>query len=238
MPEDSRTEISLRKAGYGRGIYPRVIKRLLDILLGIVGLPIVGISFIIVGILIYREDRGPLFYNAPRVGQGGRSFIMYKYRTMRENAPDLKEEDGSTYNAPDDPRLTRIGAVLRRSSIDEFPQLFNVLKGDMSFIGPRPDLEEEVALYRGEEGLKLMVKPGISGYAQVYGRNAIPWHERLALDVVYVKTQSFVLDTKIFFKTFASVFSQKGVFVEGEGERVEGEGVCPEPESQENGQVK
>jgi len=214
VPEDYTNESQKR---YGRGLYPRVVKRLLDIVCGVVGLVFFGISFIIVAILIQLDDKGPVFYNAPRIGQHGRPFTMYKYRTMYVDAPDIKEADGSTYNAPDDPRLTKVGAFLRRTSMDELPQILNVLKGEMSIIGPRPDLAEEVALYDGEEPLKLALKPGISGYAQVYGRNAIPWHERLALDVTYVKTQTFVLDVKVFFKTFSVVFTQEGVYGNDEG---------------------
>jgi lipopolysaccharide/colanic/teichoic acid biosynthesis glycosyltransferase len=195
-------------------VYNHVIKRLFDILLGIVALPFIALVLLVVALFIYREDKGPVFYNAPRVGRGGRSFIMYKLRSMRVNAPDLKMADGSTYNGPDDPRQTRIGAFLRRTSIDELPQVLNVLKGDMSFIGPRPDLADEVALYEGDEGRKLEMRPGISGYAQVYGRNALLWHDRLALDGYYVDHQSFMLDLRIFFKTFAVIFSQEGVYVE------------------------
>ena len=201
---------------YRRGLYARAVKPLLDITLGLFALPFLGISLPVIGALIKRADGGPVFYNAPRVGKSGRTFTMYKYRTMHLDAPPLKEPDGSTYNAPDDPRLTRIGRMLRRTSLDELPQVINILKGDMSFIGPRPDLIEEVALYSGEEPLRLAVKPGISGYAQVYGRNAIPWRDRLALDVVYVKRQSFLLDARIFFKTFVVVLQQKGIF-NGEG---------------------
>ncbi|MDR3053272.1 MAG: sugar transferase [Coriobacteriales bacterium] len=195
-------------------MYKRGIKRLLDLLLGLVALPFLLLELIVVAPLIYREDKGPVFYNAQRIGQGERPFLMYKLRSMRVNAPDLKMADGSTYNGSDDPRLTRIGAFLRKTSLDELPQVLNILKGDMSFIGPRPDLAEEVALYEGDEGRKLLVKPGISGYAQVCGRNAIPWHGRLALDVHYVEHQSFLLDVQIFFRTFGTVFAQKGVFVE------------------------
>jgi len=197
---------------YGYGLYPRFIKRVLDIILGVVALPFFGLSVIIVAAFIKREDKGPIFYNAPRIGRDGRSFIMYKYRTMYVGAPDLKEPDGSTYSASDDPRHTKIGAVLRQTSIDELPQVLNVLRGDMSFIGPRPDLIEEVELYGGEEPLKLKVRPGISGYAQVHGRNAIAWRDRLALDVIYVKQQSFLLDTKVFFKTLAVVFKREGIY--------------------------
>ena len=125
--------------------------------------------------------------------------------------------DGSTYNGPDDPRMTKIGAFMRRTSIDEMPQFLNVLIGNMSVIGPRPDLERETLLYEGNEGEKLLVKPGITGYAAAYGRNSLPWHDRLAMDVHYVHNMSFAFDVKIFFKTIFTVFKQEGVFVEGEG---------------------
>jgi lipopolysaccharide/colanic/teichoic acid biosynthesis glycosyltransferase len=199
-------------------VYRRVVKRLLDIVLSVIALPFVGLVLLVLAPLIYREDKGPVFYNAPRVGKGGRSFTMYKLRSMRVNAPDLKMPDGSTYNGADDPRQTRIGALMRKTSLDELPQVLNVLKGDMSLIGPRPDLAEEVALYEGDEARKLEVRPGISGYAQVYGRNAIAWRDRLALDGYYVEHQSFALDVRIFFKTFAVVFSQEGVYVEASTE--------------------
>ncbi|GHT78394.1 UDP-phosphate galactose phosphotransferase [Actinomycetota bacterium] len=192
--------------------YGRFVKRIFDLALGIVALPFVGLEFVIVAPLIYREDKGAIFYNAQRIGQNGQPFIMYKYRTMYMNAPDIDDGEGSTYNAADDPRLTKIGAMLRRTSLDELPQVINILKGQMSFIGPRPDIAREVELYQGEEPLKLRVKPGISGYAQVYGRNSLPWRERLAFDVAYIKGQSFLLDVKIFFKTFAVVFGQEGVY--------------------------
>jgi lipopolysaccharide/colanic/teichoic acid biosynthesis glycosyltransferase len=199
-------------------MYDHVVKRLFDILLGIIALPFLALEFIIVAPLIYFEDKGTIFYSAARVGKNGKSFVMHKYRSMFMDAPSFKLEDGSTYTAADDPRQTRVGKFLRQTSLDELPQVLNVLKGDMSFIGPRPDLPEEVALHREEEGRKLVVRPGISGYAQVYGRNAIAWRDRLALDVYYVDHQSFALDTKIFFKTFAVVFAQKGVYVDDAGD--------------------
>jgi lipopolysaccharide/colanic/teichoic acid biosynthesis glycosyltransferase len=205
-----------------------VVKRILDLALGLIALPFVVLEFIIIAPFVYHEDKGPVFYNAPRIGKDGKSFLMYKYRSMYVDAPDLKMEDGSTYNGADDPRQTKIGAFLRKTSLDELPQVLNVLKGEMSFIGPRPDLSEEAALYEGNEGHKLLVKPGISGYAQVYGRNAIAWHDRLALDVYYVEHQSFFLDVRIFFKTFAVVFAQEGVYV-----KEEKDDSLPEPEVDE-----
>ncbi len=197
-------------------MYQHVFKRLLDIVIGVIALVPVCLVILIFGIAIKLEDGGPVFYNAPRVGKDGRDFIMYKLRSMRVNAPDLVMEDGSTYNGADDPRMTKVGALLRKTSLDELPQFLNVLKGEMSVIGPRPDLRRETELYTGEEGIKLTVKPGITGYAAVMGRNSLPWHDRLALDVYYVKHISFALDAKVFFRTFATVFKQEGIYVEGD----------------------
>lgn len=203
-------------------MYLRFGKRLCDIVIGIIALPIVGLVVAVLAPFIHFEDGGPVFYNAPRVGKGGRDFTMYKLRSMRVNAPDLVMEDGSTYNGEDDPRMTRVGAFMRKTSLDEIPQFINVLKGDMSVIGPRPDLRRETELYEGDEHVKLDIRPGITGYAAVYGRNSLPWHKRLELDVEYVRTVTFALDVKIFFKTFATVFKQEGVYVEEACEQGEG----------------
>ena len=197
-------------------MYQHVFKRLLDIVIGVIALVPVCLVILIFGIAIKLEDGGPVFYNAPRVGKDGRDFIMYKLRSMRVNAPDLVMEDGSTYNGADDPRMTRIGAFMRKASIDEMPQFINVLKGDMSVVGPRPDLRRETELYEGDDGEKLLVKPGITGYAAVYGRNSLPWRDRLKLDVYYVRHASFALDVKVFFRTFYVIFKQDGVYVEPE----------------------
>lgn len=198
-------------------VYEDYIKRLLDLGLSVVALPLFGIICIIVAPAIYLDDPGPVFYNAPRLGKDHKVFKMYKFRSMKVDAPDLKMPDGSTYNAPDDPRVTRVGKILRDTSLDETPQILNVIKGDMSIVGPRPDLIEEGELYTGDDVRKLEVRPGITGYAAVYGRNAIPWKERLRLDVHYVKNVSFKLDAKIFFKSFAVVTRQEGVYVEPDG---------------------
>ncbi len=198
--------------------YLRIGKRLCDIVVGIVALPFIGLLTLVVAPLIYREDKGPVFYNAPRVGKNGREFIMYKYRSMKVNAPDLTMADGSTYNGADDPRMTKIGAFLRKTSLDEMPQFLNVLKGDMSVVGPRPDLKRETELYEENEGDKLLVKPGITGYSAVMVRNSAPWHERLKLDVWYVHHVTFGLDLKVFFQTFGAVFKQEGIYVEKTGE--------------------
>lgn len=194
--------------------YTRFVKRALDIAIAIVALPFLLVFLLVFGVAIKLEDHGPVFYNAPRMGKGHVPFKMYKLRSMKVNAPDLVMEDGSTYNGADDPRMTRVGAFMRRASIDEFPQFINVLKGDMSVIGPRPDLERECALYQGDEGEKLLLRPGITGLAAVSGRNAIQWHDRLALDVEYVRNVSFALDAKVFFLTFKTICGQEGIYVE------------------------
>ena len=183
----------------GDTFYKRFGKRACDVAVGLVALPVVGSVCALCGAAVKLEDGGPAFYNAPRVGMGGREFTMYKLRA-------------------DDPRMTRVGAFMRKTSLDEIPQFLNVLKGDMSIIGPRPDLKRETELYQGDESLKLTVKPGVTGYAAVYGRNSLPWHDRLALDVEYVRSQSFLLDAKVFLRTFAVVFSQEGIYVEDEAD--------------------
>ena len=195
-------------------VYDRFGKRACDIAVSLAALPVVGAATAACGAAIKHEDGGPIFYNAPRVGKDGHDFTMYKLRSMKVNAPDLVMEDGSTYNGADDPRMTRIGAFMRKTSLDELPQFLNVLKGDMSVIGPRPDLRRETELYEGEEALKLTVKPGVTGYAAVYGRNSLPWHDRLAVDVHYVKNRSFLLDVKVFLRTFSAVFNQDGIYIE------------------------
>lgn len=200
----------------GNKFYRNYGKRACDIGISIVSLPVVGAVIAGCGLAIKLEDRGPIFYNAPRVGKDGHMFIMYKLRSMKMDAPDLVMADGSTYNGADDPRMTKVGAFLRRTSLDEIPQFLNVLKGDMSVVGPRPDLQRETELYQGDEALKLKVKPGITGYAAVYGRNSLPWHDRLALDVYYVRHMSLPLDTKVFFKTFMTVCNQEGIYVQDE----------------------
>lgn len=197
-------------------MYRRFFKRLLDVVVSLVALPLVLLVIAVLAPVIYFEDKGPVFYNAPRVGKDGRPFVMFKLRSMKVNAPDLTMADGSTYNGSDDPRMTKVGAFMRRTSLDEFPQFLNVLGGSMSVIGPRPDLERETLLYEGNEREKLLVKPGITGYAAAYGRNSLPWHDRLAMDVFYVHNLSFAFDVKIFFHTIKTVFAQEGVYVQQE----------------------
>ena len=192
-------------------MYKSFFKRFIDILLAIIGMPLFFVIFIIVAPAIFVQDRGPVFYNASRLGKNGKVFTMYKFRTMKVNAPDIRNADGSTFNAEDDPRLTKIGRFLRKTSLDEAPQLINVLKGDMSVIGPRPDLPEFIDIYDKNEAGKLVVLPGITGYSQAYYRNTVPWKERIQHDLYYIDNMSFKLDIQVFFKTAISVINRKNI---------------------------
>ena len=197
-------------------IYCKYIKRLLDIIFGGVGFIVFCISLIFVAPAIYCTDRGPIFYKAKRSGKRDKVFEMYKYRSMRVNAPDLRNEDNTTYNSGDDPRVTKIGKILRATSIDELPQFINVLKGDMSLIGPRPNVPTPGLAYEDipeSRKKRLQVKSGITGYAQAYYRNSATLEEKIEADNYYVDNVSFILDIKIFFKTICRIISHKGVYV-------------------------
>ncbi len=202
-------------------MYKKYFKRVLDIIFSLLGLPFFILIFCVVAPIILVEDKGPIFYNALRLGKNGKVFKMFKFRTMKVNAPDLRNDDGSTFNSEEDPRLTKIGKLLRKLSIDETPQIINVLISDMSIIGPRPDLPEHINYYSESEIAKLDVLPGITGYNQAYYRNSNEWKERLINDVYYVDNISFKLDVKIFFKTIETIVLKRGVFVESnKGEEI------------------
>ena len=194
----------------------RFFKRLFDIILSLIALPFVLLLILIFAPIIYFTDKGPVFYNAPRLGKKGKVFKMYKFRSMYVNAPDIKNADGSTYNGDDDPRVTKIGRFMRKTSIDEFPQFLNVLKGDMSFIGPRAHLTKN---YKGYDFLdephkkRLEVRPGITGYSQAYYRNSVTSDKKLEHDVYYVENISLWLDIKILFRTVFSVLKRENIYV-------------------------
>jgi lipopolysaccharide/colanic/teichoic acid biosynthesis glycosyltransferase len=194
-------------------MYKKYVKRLLDIIFALIALPFWFLLLIIIAPIIYFQDRGPLFYNASRLGRNGKIFKMYKFRSMKVDAPDLRNADGSTYNAQGDDRLTHIGRFIRKTSIDETPQLLNVLLGDMSVVGPRPDLPEHRAMYIGNEKRKLEVRPGVTGYSQAYFRNAMPWKERIQNDIDYIDHMTLWMDIKIVFKTFATILKHENVYV-------------------------
>jgi len=193
-------------------MYKKFFKRFFDIICGFLGTLCFLISFIFVAPLIYFTDKGPVFYNATRRGKNGKNFTMYKYRSMKVNSPVLKSADGSTYSGDDDPRLTKVGKLLRKTSVDELPQFINVLKGDMSIIGPRPTMPtkpfEEV-----EDDIKKRynVRPGVTGYSQAYYRNSITKEEKYKCDLFYVDNLSFILDMKIICKTVVSVLKRKNI---------------------------
>jgi len=194
----------------------RFFKRLFDIILSLIALPFVLLAILIFGPIIFFTDRGPIFYNAPRLGRKGKVFKMYKFRSMKVNSPNLRNADGSTYNGANDPRVTKIGKFMRKTSVDELPQFLNVLKGDMSFIGPRAHLTTS---YKGYENLdevrkkRLDVRPGITGYNQAYYRNSVSSDEKLKNDVYYVEHISMWLDIKIVFKTIFSVLKRENIYV-------------------------
>jgi undecaprenyl phosphate N,N'-diacetylbacillosamine 1-phosphate transferase len=190
-------------------MYKSFFKRIFDLILSIIALPFWSIILIVIGPIIYFQDKGSIFYNASRLGKDGKIFKMYKFRSMKLNAPDIRNEDGSTFNSEDDPRLTKIGKFIRKTSIDETPQLLNIIKGDMSIVGPRPDLPEHRELYKGNEERKLEVRPGVTGFNQAYYRNTVPWKERIQHDIYYIDNLSLYLDIKIFFKTAVSVLKHE-----------------------------
>jgi len=196
-------------------MYKRYFKRFFDITVAIIALPFFFILLIIVGPIIYFSDKGSIFYNADRLGKNGKVFKMYKFRTMKMSAPDLRNADGSTFNSETDPRLTKIGKILRKTSVDEIPQILNVLKGNMSLIGPRPDLPEHIHLYNNDEVRKLEVRPGITGLNQAYYRNTIPWKERIKKDIEYIDNITLLLDIKIIFKTFFIIVKRSNVYSGG-----------------------
>lgn len=191
-----------------------IIKRQLDFLLSLLVMPFLLIITIIVGAAIMLDDGAPVFYLDSRIGFHGKIFKMFKFRSMRVNAPDLRHEDGSTYNAADDPRVTKVGRFLRRTSLDEVPQFLNILLGDMAFIGPRPDSAYYLSCYTDKERVILNVRPGITGYNQVINRNSVGTKDKLQNDIYYVKHLSFGLDVKIFFMTISRVLFSKNVYRE------------------------
>jgi lipopolysaccharide/colanic/teichoic acid biosynthesis glycosyltransferase len=181
---------------------------------------LIGLSplFAAIAALIKWEDGGPVFFSQVRVGKDGRRFHIWKFRSMCQDAEArLKElmarnhhREGVTFKLKDDPRITRVGKQLRRFSLDELPQLFNVLHGDMSLVGPRPPLPREVAHYSLADRRRLAVKPGITCLWQIGGRSEIDFSDQVKLDVQYIESQSFWVDTKILAKTVPAVLSQKG----------------------------
>jgi sugar transferase EpsL len=180
------------------------MKRVLDIVLAFLGLLLLSPLFAAIGLAVRMTMGSPVFFHQTRPGRGGKAFILLKFRTMRT------EPDGAS-PAPDADRLTPLGKFLRRASLDELPELINVLRGEMSLVGPRPLLMEYLPLYNAEEARRHEVRPGITGWAQVNGRNAIGWEEKFKLDVWYVDHRSLALDLRILWMTAAGVISARGI---------------------------
>lgn len=181
------------------------MKRLFDLILSGAGLILLGPLMMIIALLIKNKLGTPIIFRQSRPGLYGAPFTVYKFRTMTD------ERDSSGNLLPDEIRLTKFGKILRKLSLDEFPQLYNVLKGEMSLVGPRPLLMEYLPLYTAEQARRHHVRPGITGWAQVNGRNAITWEEKFQLDLWYVEHQSFFLDLKIIYLTIRKVLKSEGI---------------------------
>lgn len=185
------------------------IKRVIDFILALIGLMLASPILLIVAILVKMKLGSPILFRQPRVGLNGEIFEMVKFRTMK----DATDSKGNPL--PDEERLTKFGQILRKTSLDELPELWNVLKGDMSLVGPRPLLVEYLPLYSKEQMKRHDVRPGITGYAQVNGRNNISWKKKFELDVYYVENFSLWLDLKILVQTVAKVLGQADINQEG-----------------------
>ena len=191
-------------------MYKEGLKRGIDFLAAFFGLLVLSPLFIVVMIGLYVANQGKPFFFQARPGLNERIFKIIKFKTMN----DKKDAQGNLL--PDADRLTPIGAFVRKTSLDEIPQLINVLKGDMSLIGPRPLLPQYLPLYNETQKRRHQVRPGITGWAQVNGRNAITWKRKFELDVEYVDNLSFIMDVKVFFTTFKKVFKSEGISQEGQ----------------------
>ena len=212
--EDNRIEYSFAQKGY------LVIKRLIDIVFSLLMMPVLLISSIFIRVILYvKSETGPLFYKQVRVGKDGKEFEIYKFRTMTPDAENelnrlLEEENNKDewmqyHKFENDPRITPIGLFLRKTSIDEFPQFINVLKGDMSIIGPRPLVPGELELHGGLPNYNR-IKPGITGWWACNGRSILSYSERLQYEYYYIRNVSLWLDIKIFFKTIECIFLKTG----------------------------
>ncbi|OAS88181.1 MULTISPECIES: sugar transferase [Metabacillus] len=197
-----------------------ISKRTLDIFGALVGLVMLSFILLVIALLIKLEDpKGPIFFCQKRLGKDGKEFKMYKFRSMITDAETKLEEllkynevEGAMFKMKDDPRVTRIGRFIRKTSIDELPQLFNVLKGDMSLVGPRPPLPREVNEYTNYHLQRLFVTPGCTGVWQASARNSVGFEEMVEMDLYYIRNRSFWLDLKIIFKTFLVLFGSKNAF--------------------------
>lgn len=213
----------IKKEKTNKKVLYKFTKRIIDIIGSIIGILILIPTTLIIYLArkVLKEDKGPLFYEQLRYGKNGKVFKLYKFRSMcigadkklkeyLENNDEAREEFEKTHKLQNDPRITKIGNFLRKSSLDELPQMINILKGDMSFVGPRPVVEKEVEEYGTNKDKFLSVRPGLTGYWQVNGRSNTTYEERMKMELYYVDNCSLWLDIKIFFKTFITVFKKEG----------------------------
>ncbi len=191
-----------------------ILKRCMDVLVSGLLLIIAAPLLALIAIAIRLTSKGPALFRQMRAGKDGACFSILKFRTMMQNAPDLRNADNSTFNSNNDPRVTKIGHILRKTSCDELPQLINVLRGEMSIVGPRPDLPDQVSTYRIEDRQRLLVKPGITGWAQIHGRNNLSVERRRELDIEYVRKHTLRMDMRIILHTIPMVLLGRGVYIE------------------------
>lgn len=195
-----------------------IVKRSIDVISSLILMVLLSPVFLITSVAVFLEDHGRVFYTQKRVGKNGKHFEMLKFRSMVIGSEKIKESllaqnesgDGITFKIKNDPRITKVGRFIRKFSIDELPQLFNVIKGDMSLVGPRPPLPKEVAEYTIEDRKRLHVIPGITCIWQVSGRSDIPFKQQVQLDIKYIKSQSLATDIKLLLKTIPAVLLGKG----------------------------
>ncbi len=212
----SLLELSQRCDG-GRLAYCAVFKRLIDVTLASLALTVLSPLLLVVAFAIRLDSQGPMLFRQTRVGRGGRPFVVYKFRTMiqdrrKEQTPFDGVDRRRCHKTPNDPRLTRLGKFLRRTSIDELPQLINVVRGEMSLVGPRPELPEITERYAAWQHRRHLVRPGLTGWWQVQGRSDLPMHENTELDLYYVEHVSFRLDLRIVLRTVRVVLGGFGAF--------------------------
>lgn len=201
----------------GKKIY-LAIKRLIDIIGSLIGIVVLSPIYVIIAILVKIDSPGQIVFGHVRKGKGGKDIKVYKFRTMYANAseifeqftPEQKEEYYKNFKLDNDPRITKLGGFLRKTSLDELPQLFNILKGDMTIVGPRPIVEKEVAKYGDKADKLFSVVPGLAGYWQANGRSDTTYEERVEMDMYYIDNMSFWLDVKILFQTAISVLKGEG----------------------------
>lgn len=212
-------DLSDIKGNGHKSFYQLKTKRFIDIVCCLAAMPLVLPVSLVIAAAIKINDGGPIFYKSRRIGKDFKEFNMLKFRSMKVNAPDLRNADGSTFNSSNDSRVTNVGRFLRETSLDEVAQIFNVLKGDMSLIGPRAGDVESKDTYEPDEKDKTLVRPGISGYTQAYFRNNLGVREKRLYDAWYAHNVSFQLDVRILLKTFSTVIRRENIYTNADSSK-------------------